>query len=129
MATVWVVFSVIMLLLFGWGTKENGLILYALYFGWAFLVLLFQLLEKIEEKLHVRFLLPFVTACAVAALLAINIPAIKELLDFAIIYYEYDIINNGYFYLRNNKKHFSALCQGSGRTSLLLSIPSGRQIL
>ena len=46
LAAGWVGFSVIMLLGLGLGTKENGLILYSLYFGWAFLVLLFQLAGK-----------------------------------------------------------------------------------
>ena len=87
MAAGWVGFSVIMLLGLGWGTKENGLILYALYFGWAFLVLLFQLVEKIESKLNIKFLIPVVTMVAVIALLVINIPAILEMVNFAITYY------------------------------------------
>ena len=87
LAAGWVVFSVIMLLGLGWGTKENGLILYALYFGWAFLVLLFQLVEKVESKLNIKFLIPVVTMLAVIALLIINIPAIREMVNFAITYY------------------------------------------
>ena len=83
----WVVFSVVMLLGLGWGTKENGLILYALYFGWAFLVLLFQLVEKIEDKLNVKFLVPvFGIGCAIA-LAVVNIPAIMEMVNFAITYF------------------------------------------
>ena len=87
LAAGWVGFSVIMLLGLGWGTKENGLILYALYFGWAFLVLLFQLVEKVESKLNIKFLIPVVTMLAVIALLIINIPAIREMVNFAITYY------------------------------------------
>lgn len=83
----WVAFSAVMLLILGWGTQENGLILYALYFGWAFLVLLFQLVEKVEEKLNVKFLIPiFSIGCAVV-LAAVNIPAIMEMVDFAITYF------------------------------------------
>lgn len=87
LAAGWVGFSVIVLLGLGWGTKENGLILYSLYFGWAFLVLLFQLAEKIESKLNIKFLVPVVTIVAVVALLVINIPAIMEMVNFAITYY------------------------------------------
>lgn len=87
LAVGWVGFSVIMLLGLGWGTQENGLILYALYFGWAFLILLFQLVEKIESKLNIKFLIPVVTMVAVIALLVINIPAILEMVNFAITYY------------------------------------------
>lgn len=87
LAAGWVGFSLVVLLGLGWGTKENGLILYSLYFGWAFLVLLFQLVEKIESKLNIRFLIPVFSACAVITLLVINIPAITEMIDFAITYY------------------------------------------
>ena len=79
--------SVFMLLIFGWGTQENGLILYALYFGWAFFVLLFQLLEKIESKLNAPFLTPIVTIIAVSILLMVNIPGMMEMVHFAVQYY------------------------------------------
>lgn len=87
LAALWAGFSVAMLLGLGWGTEENGLILYALYFGWAFFVLLFQLVEKIEQKLNIKFLLPVFTVCAAAGLLVVNIPGIREMVDFAIAYY------------------------------------------
>lgn len=87
LAAGWVLFSAVMLLGLGWGTQENGLILYALYFGWAFLVLLFQLVEKIESKWNIPFLIPVTTMVAVLALLFSNIPAIVEMMDFAITYY------------------------------------------
>ena len=87
LAAGWIGYSAVMLLLLGWGTKENGLILYALYFGWAFFVLLFQLIEKLALKLKTRVLILIVTACAAVVLLAINIPAIAEMLNFATTYY------------------------------------------
>lgn len=80
----WIGFSVIVLVVIGWGTNENGLILYSLYFGWAFLVLLFQLVEKIEEKLKVKFILPVISICAAGLMAAANIPAIIEMTEFAI---------------------------------------------
>lgn len=83
----WVAFSVVMLLGLGWGTKENGLILYALYFGWAFLVLLFQLVEKIEDKLNTKFLVPVIIIGCAVVLAVINIPAIMEMVNFAITYF------------------------------------------
>ena len=87
MAAGWAFFSVVMLLILGWGTKENGLILYSLYFGWAFLVLLFQMIEKVENKLNVKYIVPVVSVCCAIALVAINIPAIVEMVNFAIAYY------------------------------------------
>lgn len=87
LAAGWAAFSAVMLLGLGWGTKENGLILYALYFGWAFLVLLFHLVEKVEEKLNMKFFVPvFSIGCAVV-LAVVNIPAIMEMVNFAITYF------------------------------------------
>ncbi len=87
LAMSWVAFSAAMLFGLGWGTKENGLILYALYFGWAFLVLAFQLVEWVEDKLNTKILLPIVSIVSVVLLAVINIPAIIELINFAITYY------------------------------------------
>lgn len=87
LAAGWVGYSIIMLFVLGWGTQENGLILYSLYFGWAFLVLLFQLVEKIESKLNLKFLLPIVSIGCAVTLAVVNIPAILDMVNFAITYY------------------------------------------
>lgn len=86
-AAVWAGFSVLMLLILGWGASENGLILYSLYFGWAFLTLLFQLVDKIEQTLRIKHFAVVCSILASAALLAVNIPAILEMIGFAITYY------------------------------------------
>lgn len=86
-AGTWSLFSIVMLFGLGLGTAENGLILYSLYFGWAYMVLLFQLVEAIEDKLKIKFLIPVFSAIAVIVLLAFNIPAINEMIQFAITYY------------------------------------------
>lgn len=83
----WILLSLALLLLFGWGTQENGLILYSLYFGWAFMALLFQLAEKAEDKLKTRFLLPAVTVVACVGMLAVNLPGMAEMIRFAISHY------------------------------------------
>ncbi len=87
LAAGWVVFSAVMLFGLGWGTRENGLILYALYFGWAFLVLLFQLVEWVEDKLHTKILVPIISLGMAISFAVINIPAIIEMVNFAITYY------------------------------------------
>lgn len=87
LAAGWCVFSAAILLLMGWGTAENGLILYSLYFGWSFLVLLFQLVEKIEEKLRAKFLVPLLSVAGAISLAAVNLPAILEMVSFAATYY------------------------------------------
>lgn len=83
LAAGWMGFSFFVLVVMGWGTSENGLILYSLYFGWALMVLLLQLIEKIENVLNVKHLLPAIMIAASAALFAVNFPAIMEMVDFA----------------------------------------------
>lgn len=83
----WAGFSLIMLVGLGWGTAENGLILYALYFGWAFCLLLFQLAERLEKAIRVKWLIPAFTFAAGACLLCVNIPAIREMIRFAVNYF------------------------------------------
>lgn len=83
----WVAFSVLILLVVGWGASENGMILYSLYFGWAFLVLIYQLVLVIAKKLNIKALTIIFSISATVALAIINIPAISELLKFAITYY------------------------------------------
>lgn len=87
LAAFWAGFSVVMLLVLGWGTQENGLILYSLYFGWAFLVLIIQLVEKIQTLLKAKFILPAFCVAASAVLLFLNIPAMQELISFGTQYF------------------------------------------
>lgn len=87
LAGLWALFSGAILLVMGWGTRENGLILYALYFGWAFGALLFGLLPKAEARLGVRWLSYAVGAVTAGCMLWVNIPAFLEMVRFARIYY------------------------------------------
>lgn len=87
LAIIWATFSAGVLLLFGWGSPENGQILYSLYFGWAFGVLLFQFVEKVGEKLNLRFLVPAATAACAALLIVVNIPAITDMIRLAAWFY------------------------------------------
>ena len=84
-AGLWIVFSAVILLILGWGIKENGLILYSLYFGWAVWVLLFRLLTRLEEK--IPHLTTVVGILGIAALAAVNLPAIWAVVRFACQYY------------------------------------------
>lgn len=86
-AAAWTVFSFALLCIVGWGMRENGLILYTLYFGWAFHVLLFQLAERIESMWKIKHL-TFAVSLSGAVLLAwMNIAAIGSLAAFAIAEY------------------------------------------
>lgn len=82
----WVFFSWIVIFVIGWGTPENGAILYSLYFGWAFVVLFYKLLEWILKKINLEKLLFILGAVFTVWMLAVNVPAFMELLKFAIAY-------------------------------------------
>jgi hypothetical protein len=86
-AALWLGLSVAMLLFLGWGTQENGLILYALYFGWAFVLLLYLLVEYIAEKCKAAFVAPVICVAGAIVLAMRNIPAIFEMVDFASTYF------------------------------------------
>ena len=76
--TGWVIFSWLLLCLIGWGTAENGLILYVLYFSWAFVGLAAKLIERIVGA---RF--AGAVYLLLAALTAWNtLPAFAEMVHF-----------------------------------------------
>ena len=83
----WLCFSIAVLVLAGWGTSENGLILYALYFGWPFPVLIFNLLKAVEYKTKTTWITPVATVISGVILLIVNIPGMIDLVKFAISEY------------------------------------------
>lgn len=85
LAGFWLVFSFLLLFGMGWGTQENGLILYSLYFGWAIWLLLFRLGQALTAR--VPRLRPVLYTVCLAVLLWQNFPAMAQLLSFAIHYY------------------------------------------
>ncbi len=86
-AAYWIVFSMVLLIGLGWGTQENGLILYTLYFGWAFYVLLFLLLKNAAAKLHQPLLLPLICLLLTLVLFFTNLHGVKDMLIFGLEYY------------------------------------------
>jgi hypothetical protein len=81
----WVGFAFVLLFLFGWGTAENGLVLYSLYIFWSFAVLLMLLIDKLLPK---KALLPhLVYGLLFLALLTYNVRQIVEIINFGITYY------------------------------------------
>lgn len=83
----WLCFSIAVLVLAGWGTSENGLILYALYFGWPFSVLIFNLLKAVEHKTKTTWITPVATVISGVVLLIVNIPGMIDLVKFAVSEY------------------------------------------
>lgn len=81
---VWIGFSFVILCVIGWGTAENGLILYALYFYWAYLVLIYLFIDKVIRKVVVRRI---ILILLVVLLLFYNIPGMLEIIRFGITFY------------------------------------------
>lgn len=77
----WVLYSFVILCLVGWGTPENGLVLYTLYFSWAYISLVFKFFLRLYTGHWIVSL--FFSACIV--LVAIhNIEAIIKIIAFSI---------------------------------------------
>ncbi|MDD3118180.1 MAG: hypothetical protein PHQ27_03295 [Victivallales bacterium] len=81
----WMLFSTFLLLVVGWGSMENGMVLYTLYFQWASCALLWLLTEKIFYGCPWgRRLVIGITA---AGMLACNVPAIYAIWQWGTINY------------------------------------------
>lgn len=83
-AMSWVCFSVLILFIIGWGTAENGLLLYALYFAWAYVVLIYQLLKKVMKNHALRN--GMLAGLAITMLIR-NIYEIIQIYQFGVTYY------------------------------------------
>ena len=81
----WIAFSFCITCLVGWGTAENGLVLYSLYFGWAYFCLAFLAIEKSLQKLPKVKYTVYIVLVAIFAL--VNLPGIYDLIQFGIKYY------------------------------------------
>lgn len=81
----WVMFSFVLLGLVGWGTAENGLVLYTLYFSWAYLVLAFLALDALLKKWKTAQ--SVVLGGIAAATLVFNAVNILQIILFGIRYY------------------------------------------
>lgn len=85
MCAWWAGASVVILAVFGWGTFENGLVIYGLHFGWAYLCLAFKLAERMLGKKPWVLL----SACAAAgcAMALANAAGLRVLFGFLSKYY------------------------------------------
>ncbi len=89
LCALWAGFSALLLLLIGWGAAENGMILYALYFGWAFAALIYRLFVRVSELIKFKLFTLMATAFTMGYMCGVNYNGIMELFDFAFTYYPY----------------------------------------
>jgi hypothetical protein len=83
----WVGLSFLLLCLLGWGTAENGLTLYILYFGWAYAVLLATLVQRIMNTIKLARFSWIVYVLGAAVMLLYNLPRLRDMLFFAVTNY------------------------------------------
>ena len=81
---LWILFSFLVTVLIGWGTKEKCLVLYGLYFSWAYLGLIFMLLKKVFKKYNIFKIVIIVLSFLI---LLISLREFINILRFAVRYY------------------------------------------
>lgn len=81
---LWVVFSFLVLCLFGWGTQENGLILYSLYFAWAYIILIYLFIDKIIKNNMFKYIV-IIILCFI--MLIFNFNEFYNIIKFCFNYY------------------------------------------
>lgn len=85
----WLLFSFIILCIIGWGTAENGLIIYAIYFSWAYFILIYMLIDRILKKfLKMR---KIVISLIILVMLLINALELWRIIEFGHTYYPFGI--------------------------------------
>jgi hypothetical protein len=80
----WVAFSFVVLCLIGWGSLEYGYMLYALYFSWAFLVLIFMGMQKIIKNETILFTILIAVSLV---LLRFNLSELYKIITFGMLHY------------------------------------------
>jgi hypothetical protein len=85
LSACWAAFSFLLLCLIGWGTFENGLVLYTLYFSWALFILVYELLARLLA--HSRAARIAALAACVALFAAVNGAGMIDIIRFAARYY------------------------------------------
>lgn len=81
---LWFIFSFIILCVIGWGTSENGLILYQLYFSWAFIILFYHGVVKIISNDQTVL---YILIGLFILLFILNTRNIIEIIQFGMKYY------------------------------------------
>lgn len=80
----WVLFSILILLIIGWGTSENGLILYSLYFSWAYICLYFLFIRKTLKN---NGIFKIVILVLLIIMLIYNVQELINIIRFGVKYY------------------------------------------
>lgn len=82
----WIIFSVILMPIVGYGADENGFILYSYYFSWSFVCLLFKFFESILKKWPK--IKNTIYTLAITSMCTINLYGIYKIIIFGIEHYD-----------------------------------------
>ncbi|MDR2600123.1 MAG: hypothetical protein LBC73_07590 [Oscillospiraceae bacterium] len=82
----WIVFGFFIVGIFGYGLEYHETFLYSLYFGWAYIALLFKLIDKILSKTHNAVKIS-VYATIIITLCIVNIPEFINVINFGLEFY------------------------------------------
>lgn len=81
----WIFVSCLISILVGWGTADNGLIIYTMYFGWTYVCLLYKLVEHVFSRK--KYVLAGGCALFVGYMAVTNISGLFGLFQFLKQYY------------------------------------------
>lgn len=82
---IWVLLSMAVLIGMGWGALENGMILYSLYFGWAYIALIALMIKRLLVKERKWI---YVAGYVMSGIwIGVNLYGIMDLIDFGIKHY------------------------------------------
>ncbi len=82
---IWLLFSLILFVVLGWGKTENDLVLYIYYFSWAIISLIYKFIDKIFNK-HIKLKI-FTCSIFLFPMLIINLDGMIRIIQFGIQYY------------------------------------------
>ena len=85
-AFIWSMFSLVLLFVLGWGTNENGLILYTFYFSWAFICLIYKMFEK--HYINTKKTKNIILTTLLVPIVIINIYGIDQIIQFGIQFFK-----------------------------------------
>ena len=85
LCAVWIGFAFLLLGIVGWGTIDNGLSLYSLYFGWAFIAMIFAFINRLPDR--IRPLKLGILAGIILVICIYNVYSMRELMIFASQYF------------------------------------------
>ena len=82
----WLLLSILLLVIIGWGTTEGELIIFGIYFSWAFFILIYSLIDYFMQKLPKKIrIITWITI--ILLLFTFNVLELIRIINFGRLYY------------------------------------------